>query len=68
MCIESHNHEHSRSLSQMLLLCLTLDLGNGKELITEGQTQCVRSTVPTDFLNGGKMCKSCAFIAQFKLQ
>lgn len=35
------------------------DLGEGKELIIEGQLQGVGCTAPIDFLNGGKMCKSC---------
>lgn len=51
--------EHSPKLSQVLLLSLISDFREGKELIIEGQPQGVGCTAPTDFLNGGKMCKYC---------
>lgn len=51
--------------SQVLMLCLTPDLGDGKELIIEGQLQRVGCTAPIDFLIGGKMCKSCALVAVY---
>lgn len=58
----SHAHsqaEGSQRLPQVLLLSLISDLGEGKELIIEGQLRRVGCTAPIDFLNGGKMCKSC---------